>query len=255
MERTEMLKLMNENHYVKIRHMYFGDEEYIFMKDDGNVYDENGYLFENWFDDHHNGIRMRNGDAWESGWSIIKNLDSCNILNNSISGIEYLKGVCSSCEYNKNCSHFNKQVTSNDLLNILYKKVSECFVKRFIYSKQHSGGLEGSSTEYIGELVIRKVDFDRIISEMKESNLKIIIEEKMEIGGRKMLTPEDLVIIDTNPEEINELIEKIDGSILKFHGSYKWETAVIEGDIPMLIRNIIANKYKEAGWKYVYHKT
>ena len=41
--------------------------------DDGNVYDENGYLFEDWYSigpGGHSGIRDRVGDWWETGWYI-----------------------------------------------------------------------------------------------------------------------------------------------------------------------------------------
>jgi hypothetical protein len=34
------------------------------------VYDENGYVFETWIGTFHNGIRMRTGGLWETGWSV-----------------------------------------------------------------------------------------------------------------------------------------------------------------------------------------
>lgn len=56
----------------KITHRLFGPDEYIYSKD-GKVYDEDGYLFEDWISEglgQHNGMRMRAGDSFEDGWSL-----------------------------------------------------------------------------------------------------------------------------------------------------------------------------------------
>ena len=75
MTRSEMIAFIKTNPYVKITHKLFGSDEYIYSKEDGNVYDENGYLFENWDSETNmwsgwNGIRMRQGDRWEDDWGI-----------------------------------------------------------------------------------------------------------------------------------------------------------------------------------------
>lgn len=75
MTRTEMIAFIKANPYVKITHTLFDSSEHIYSKEDGNVYDENGYLFENWDSvvdmwSGCNGIRMRQGGRWEDGWSI-----------------------------------------------------------------------------------------------------------------------------------------------------------------------------------------
>ena len=75
MTRTEMIEFVKENPYVHITHLLFDDSEYIYSADDGNVYEENGYLFENWDSvtdmwSGVNGIRMRTGGGWANGWRI-----------------------------------------------------------------------------------------------------------------------------------------------------------------------------------------
>lgn len=72
-----------------------------------------------------------------------------------------------------------------------------------------------------------------------------------------MITPNDLKnIISLGDAEELEIIEaKVDEGILKFHGWFPWEEAIIEGEYPVEIRNEIAKKYKENGWEFVYHQT
>ena len=70
-----------------------------------------------------------------------------------------------------------------------------------------------------------------------------------------MIKPEDLNQLTTNNYNLDDLEKKIDNSIIRFHGWYPWEEAIIEDEIPMDIRNQIAQRYKDAGWNYVYHRT
>lgn len=75
MTRTEMVAYIKANPYVHITHNLFDANEYIYSDIDGLVWDENGYLFENWDSvtdmwSGCNGIRMRQGDFWEDGWTI-----------------------------------------------------------------------------------------------------------------------------------------------------------------------------------------
>ena len=46
MTKSEVIKYMRDNNYVKITHCLFESNEYIYMKSDGNIYTEEGYLFE-----------------------------------------------------------------------------------------------------------------------------------------------------------------------------------------------------------------
>ena len=68
MSRDEMIKYMAENPSIKITHRLFDSNEFIYQNEDGRIYDENGYLFEDWESEYHNGIRMRTGKSWEHGW-------------------------------------------------------------------------------------------------------------------------------------------------------------------------------------------
>lgn len=75
MTRNEMIKFIKENPYVHITHSFFDADEYIYSDIDGLVWDENGYLFEDWSSvtdnwSGNNGIRMRYGGDWEMYWQI-----------------------------------------------------------------------------------------------------------------------------------------------------------------------------------------
>ena len=75
MTRNEMIEFIKINHYVHISHPLFADCEYIYSDTDGIVRDECGRIFENWDSATNkwsgiNGIRLRIGDAWETGWYI-----------------------------------------------------------------------------------------------------------------------------------------------------------------------------------------
>lgn len=69
MTRTEMIGFARENPFVKITHTLFGSDEYIYGNG-GNIYEEHNYLFEDWTSERHDGIRMRSGGLWETGWSL-----------------------------------------------------------------------------------------------------------------------------------------------------------------------------------------
>ena len=75
MTRDEMIEFIAENPYIHITHDLFDVDEYIYSDIDGLVWDENGYLFENWDSitdmwSGANGLRMRTGGKWETGWHI-----------------------------------------------------------------------------------------------------------------------------------------------------------------------------------------
>ena len=74
MTRSNMIVFMRENPNVKITHWLFSSSEYIYQKENGNVYDENGYLFEDWCSEGamvHNGVRSRVGGEWDNGWTVM----------------------------------------------------------------------------------------------------------------------------------------------------------------------------------------
>ena len=70
-----MIEFIKENPYARISHPLFADDEYIYSRTDGLVYDESGLVFENWASTTDiwagiNGIRMRTGGRWENDWYI-----------------------------------------------------------------------------------------------------------------------------------------------------------------------------------------
>ena len=74
MTRTEMIGYIRENPLVKVTHILFMKDEYLYSKGDGKVYEEHGYLFEDFVTEMHNGLRMRSGGAWENGWTLYQEI-------------------------------------------------------------------------------------------------------------------------------------------------------------------------------------
>lgn len=78
MTRSEMIAYIKANPYHKISHRLFDTDEYIYSGYDGYVYDENGNLFEEWYEPYRwNGIRLRTGNEWEDGWYVKTTVKSC----------------------------------------------------------------------------------------------------------------------------------------------------------------------------------
>ena len=70
--RQNMINDMMVNPYVRYTHPNFSSDEYIYTKEDGRIFTEEGYLFEDWTSEgpgKHNGMRMRAGGSWEDGWT------------------------------------------------------------------------------------------------------------------------------------------------------------------------------------------
>ena len=100
MSREDIIKFMNDNPNVKVTHFLFGPEEYIYQKEDGKVYDENNYLFDDWHSERNNGMRMRTGGSWDDGWDVMIVDGTCELLSKTTSGKEYLyNSVCRHCQY------------------------------------------------------------------------------------------------------------------------------------------------------------
>ena len=70
MTRSEAIAHMQLNPNIKVTHDHFSPEEYLYMKD-GKIYTEEGYLFEDFEPrSNNNGMRIRDGENWATGWSI-----------------------------------------------------------------------------------------------------------------------------------------------------------------------------------------
>jgi hypothetical protein len=65
----EAIKVMLDNPYKKIKHRLFAPDEYIYSKGDKIIYDENGYVFEDWYS-HCDGLRIKKEAFCEEGWSV-----------------------------------------------------------------------------------------------------------------------------------------------------------------------------------------
>lgn len=70
-----------------------------------------------------------------------------------------------------------------------------------------------------------------------------------------MIQPSELEAIELEKADLAKIEMEIDASIKKFHGWYPWEVAILEKEYPVSVRNKIAEKYKQAGWNFIYHQT
>lgn len=78
MTRSEMITFIKANPFIPITHLLFDDSEYIYADEQGNVWDENGNLFEDWYTPYmHDGIRLRDKDWWLSEWEIRMGVKLC----------------------------------------------------------------------------------------------------------------------------------------------------------------------------------
>ena len=68
-----------------------------------------------------------------------------------------------------------------------------------------------------------------------------------------MITPRELE--NYTNKAILGIIDEIDNELIKTHGYYPWDEAVIGYDLTLNERNKIAEMYLDAGWKFVYHRT
>lgn len=59
---------------IKFYHKLFDKDEFLYVGDDLNIYDENNYLFEDWISDDHNGMRMRENTFPFEDWYIIEDI-------------------------------------------------------------------------------------------------------------------------------------------------------------------------------------
>lgn len=66
-----------------------------------------------------------------------------------------------------------------------------------------------------------------------------------------MLGPKDL---NSVKYDMDKIISEIDASLKVFHKWYPWDSAILDYELPVEVRNELAIKYLN-GWKYIYHIT
>lgn len=68
-----------------------------------------------------------------------------------------------------------------------------------------------------------------------------------------MIKPEEIEKL--KEYDLDKIEEKIDESIKSYHGWYPWEEAILDEEYPLHVRDALAKRYKDNGWKFVYHVT
>lgn len=70
-----------------------------------------------------------------------------------------------------------------------------------------------------------------------------------------MITPKELEQYEIANVNIEAIIVDIDTEIKRNHGRHSYEDAVLTKEYSKFVRDEIARRYREAGWKYVIHRT
>lgn len=70
MTKDQAIHYMLHHPRCHVSHPLFDSHEYLYSKGDGVIYDECGYVFEN-FTGHNDGMRDRCEPVWLSGWKVI----------------------------------------------------------------------------------------------------------------------------------------------------------------------------------------
>ena len=69
-----------------------------------------------------------------------------------------------------------------------------------------------------------------------------------------MITPDDIRKLDQFKYDLNDIENLIDKSIILHHkDSSLYEYAQVYNEYPKMVRDAVCRRYKEAGWKFVYH--
>ena len=73
MTKDQAIYFVLHHPYAKITHRLFASDEYLYSNGDSIIYDENGYVFEDFYSDGpaaRCGMRIRNEDFWWEGWYV-----------------------------------------------------------------------------------------------------------------------------------------------------------------------------------------
>lgn len=70
-----------------------------------------------------------------------------------------------------------------------------------------------------------------------------------------MITPAELEQYEIENANIETIIIDIDKEIKKNHGKYPYEDVILPKEYSWVVREEVARRYREAGWKYVIHRT
>lgn len=73
MTREQVLKIFRTKPGFKITHIMFAEDEYLYAKNDGRIYDENYNLFEDWKENsRYDGMRTRKDGVWADNWQFFE---------------------------------------------------------------------------------------------------------------------------------------------------------------------------------------
>ena len=90
--------------------------------------------------------------------------------------------------------------------------------------------------------------------------VQIIADKENDTLSFRVSDLEAYLTINANMRDV-EIIEggkviiDIDTAIKRNHGQYPYENAILLKEYPVSVRDEIARRYLEAGWKYVIHRT
>lgn len=89
MTKDQAIHYMLHNPHCHVWHPLFTQEEYLYSKGDGIIYDEVGNVFED-FESHCAGMRLRWDEVWLTGWRVILGPDPSLPVTDPINAIHKL---------------------------------------------------------------------------------------------------------------------------------------------------------------------
>lgn len=90
MTQRQAKQYMLRNPHCHVGHVNFQLFEYLYAKEDGCIYDEVGNLFEDFKTNEHNGLRVRCGYPWLTGWYIITGPEYVEEENDNVTPLHKL---------------------------------------------------------------------------------------------------------------------------------------------------------------------
>lgn len=70
MTKDQAIHYMLHNPHCHVRHQLFAEDEWLYSRGDGIIYDEVGNVFED-FTSHCAGMRFRHEPVWLTGWTVV----------------------------------------------------------------------------------------------------------------------------------------------------------------------------------------
>ena len=133
-------------------------------------------------------------------------------------------------------------------------ELDEGTVTHFVFLTKESFAKWMSSKDYREHNYKLITGYETALEWSKRENEVEIKDEKEGVLDKMAIRPEVLIekkILSKREEYIRQLDEEL----LKNEPMFEWFEASIQGELPIVLRNAIAEEYVKSGWHKVYHHT